>query len=1371
MGKFSKIKKYNLDSLSIDEKIKFLDKEMEKTGLNEQPANSTSGVYSGSKNNPNKQYAEFTAKSFNGQPFAMSGDSELGHKNVGGATIRADGAALSPPHPVTGVRRTTSTKGGLAQGGIKLARPGERPTPDSRMTGPILWYYDPNASMGQGSWRSLEYNSPEVHGNGVYPSNQGGFGYWGSGAFGFLLLRSDGAAFSPLFAALNDSDGNQFSPDTMSNPETVVLTQDRVDDPDFLPIDIAKRFIAELLGLAGVGLDFLTGASAVGTAASNIFDIGIDAFTDLVAKALGVGSAKDTYDDYVDDFIPDLAKGKNPPGSSKNNPKDPYKDGMTDETKNDWEDIFNEYQNELESGVPPSIAKVPKNYQNIANANGDIGNITGTPNTSADVDDGFEDNGDGTTTFYKAYDFDGIKDMMIQAGNPLVNIGTFSYGVYKGAGTSIVTSPEFDIKKPLSSGKSPTMYIGITFDNKTGKYIPNYKPKSVKESLDESVKLGHFNPEALTVDIEDIRKGIMPEFPEKPPAEMIDGYSAKSKLAPKVIKGEPTIKVTKKDLAALHILKDSEIKELLQQIDLINAHLQKNPADLIYAQQRYPKTDIRLAKLNWKMDQMMNASKEYLDTQFPENQRLVDRIKKATKKTMELTNPEAYKNLNKPDMELMSLDDHMKQKRIVSRHFKKKRQSKSMFRVDMNKVKEKNRKVAEQKVAEWQEKRRIELLNSNEFEDQKYDWRKEIGEDFVNTTQGMKVGQTFTHVPSGQTVTTGGVLGGIETIQTSVELFGDAVPGPTESQYGLQGFAKPIDIMRRGSTKKAEQLNKELDSSEEYTKKVKADKFMKARVEEKYSEQNEMKIVDSLFNSIDQYGNVKDQKVLKKASDYNLELKNNQAELNKRVKEIEEYRVKQTEWEKESERNAKIINSRIQSNISKVKSFVSRYGEKLSDTFPMGSSDIRVAQGGTKLVVISHSGFNYDDSKKFNVRVFDQYVNPETGKKEKIAKIKGNFGITSEADSLFRNPFGKVSGRKGQATIQYVGVGAEIENRMFEIQDIESKPMPKIPPYLMKNQALGWYNAPQSITDSTKNKIITGDFARNVLGAIGSLISSIPGADRQGYEGDIEYAAKLSKDMMDGNLTVDRGPQSKSFNKRLLGLISKNPDRNSVTRSDYAGGVDAIKELPVRLAIQSFEWNATEEGILVNDKFDFDINISGGAISAIPGVQRAIKMVSDAMRMRSVELGFNQVESKYNKTSKKFIYNNMASPEFKSTPSDTMLPVGTQGGQGGKSLGSTTQRGGKEDPYIKAALASNTSVDGFDKDIKILIPWSQVAKDAPALMSKKPTGSSATKTTTPIQSKKTSKVVKGIKKISKSKSIGFDRDDVSFRRKKKRVDR
>ena len=41
----------------------------------------------------------------------MSGDTNLGQGSFGGATIRpSDGAALSPPHPVTGVRRTTQTK-------------------------------------------------------------------------------------------------------------------------------------------------------------------------------------------------------------------------------------------------------------------------------------------------------------------------------------------------------------------------------------------------------------------------------------------------------------------------------------------------------------------------------------------------------------------------------------------------------------------------------------------------------------------------------------------------------------------------------------------------------------------------------------------------------------------------------------------------------------------------------------------------------------------------------------------------------------------------------------------------------------------------------------------------------------------------------------------------------------------------------------------------------------------------------------------------------------------------------------------------------------------------------------------------------------
>ena len=121
-----------------------------------------------------------------------------------------------------------------------------------------------------------------------------------------------------------------------------------------------------------------------------------------------------------------------------------------------------------------------------------------------------------------------------------MNLGTILYGIFSGVHSQMA------LPGSGKAGKTPTMHMGITFDNKTGEVIPNYVPGGgVTESLDESVKLGHFDPEVLNVDINDIRKGIMPEFPKDPP-KMINGYSAKSRLAPKVVKGESFIKVTKK---------------------------------------------------------------------------------------------------------------------------------------------------------------------------------------------------------------------------------------------------------------------------------------------------------------------------------------------------------------------------------------------------------------------------------------------------------------------------------------------------------------------------------------------------------------------------------------------------------------------------------------------------------------------------------------------------------------------------------------------------------------------------------------------------------------------------------------------------------
>ena len=162
-------------------------------------------------------------------------------------------------------------------------------------------------------------------------------------------------------------------------------------------------------------------------------------------------------------------------------------------------------------------------------------------------------------------------------------------------------------------------------------------------NVEKDPKTRWFNPNAGTDSAKWFDpKQVKPIYPEEPP-KMIDGYNVKSNLVPKPVEKLPTIKITKKDLLRNHRLKDSEIEEMMRTIDRINKFIADHPEELIYAKSRYPKHDPRLAELNWKMDQMLNASNEYLDKQFPENERLFNRLKDATQKTIELTDPETYK--------------------------------------------------------------------------------------------------------------------------------------------------------------------------------------------------------------------------------------------------------------------------------------------------------------------------------------------------------------------------------------------------------------------------------------------------------------------------------------------------------------------------------------------------------------------------------------------------------------------------------------------------------------------------------------------------------------------------------------------------------
>ena len=210
-----------------------------------------------------------------------------------------------------------------------------------------------------------------------------------------------------------------------------------------------------------------------------------------------------------------------------------------------------------------------------------------------------------------------------------------------------------------------------------GHQTSSYEPEG--DLLSEAIKLGHFEPEALTVDINKLRKGIMPEFPKDPPPEMIDGYAANSRLAPKKLDPVPYIKITKKDLAQNHKLTDKEITLFMNDIKMVNDYIKKNPADLIYAQQRYPKHDPRLAELNWQMDQMMDASKEYVDKQFPENQKLFNQIKKKIKNTIAQTDPKNFKGVKLPKFDKTHLEDFKRKKEVYSRFMKKPINIKKLF--------------------------------------------------------------------------------------------------------------------------------------------------------------------------------------------------------------------------------------------------------------------------------------------------------------------------------------------------------------------------------------------------------------------------------------------------------------------------------------------------------------------------------------------------------------------------------------------------------------------------------------------------------------------------------------------------------------------
>ena len=125
-----------------------------------------------------------------------------------------------------------------------------------------------------------------------------------------------------------------------------------------------------------------------------------------------------------------------------------------------------------------------------------------------------------------------------------------------------------------------------------------------------------------------------------------------------------------------------------------------------------------------------------------------------------------------------------------------------------------------------------------------------------------------------------------------------------------------------------------------------------------------------------------------------------------------------------------------------------------------------------------------------------------------------------------------------------------------------------------------------------------------------------------GFAGDM--ALRYAK----GDYTPVTKSPGYNFDNQVLNLIQraqgyKNVSPNSVQDPVYADAMTGVMDLPVRLALGSFNYEVTPQGIRVYDTFNFNKNTSVGAGKLIPGLQNTADRLVDIGNKRARALGFD----------------------------------------------------------------------------------------------------------------------------------------------------
>jgi len=185
------------------------------------------------------------------------------------------------------------------------------------------------------------------------------------------------------------------------------------------------------------------------------------------------------------------------------------------------------------------------------------------------------------------------------------------------------------------------------------------------------------------------------------------------------------IKATESDYVKRGLKTPKQRKQFDNRVKMVEDYARKHPDKLMFVMKRYPKNDPRLSMLNYKMDRMTEANDKYLETQFPTNQDLFTKVKERTKKNMNLTDPKNFKPVKDP-IKYVDVKNTKKLKETVTRHFNKPIKSKSMFGLNMGKVKKTNQKMIEKREQEQRVKEEERAYIQEKMSRQKSNWKDDL---------------------------------------------------------------------------------------------------------------------------------------------------------------------------------------------------------------------------------------------------------------------------------------------------------------------------------------------------------------------------------------------------------------------------------------------------------------------------------------------------------------------------------------------------------------------------------------------------------------------------------------------------------------------